>query len=144
LIVETSGDLPHHVIADDHKLRQILINLIGNAIKFTDHGSIVVRARVEKWHKEATRRNKSTEKGKQTLVIAITASSLEDEKKNVLKLDTQGYIPKPFHESELFETIGKVIGINYLYEEETTANVLSRYLGNDGMLDEDIAKLPTD
>ncbi len=304
LIVETSGDLPHHVIADDHKLRQILINLIGNAIKFTDLGSIVVRARIDNWHKEtscliieiqdsgpgmsedelgklfrqfeqttaginsargtglglalsrelailmggnitvtseagkgsvftinveikvgepevreasvtkrvtgidnpkdvyrvlvvddkkenrdvmgsflrmvgfetteavdgkdaiakfeqwnphlilmdmrmpvmdgyeATRRIKSTEKGKQTPIIAVTASSLEDEKKNVLKLDIQGYIPKPFHENELFETIGRVLGINYLYEEETTANALSRYLNNDEIVDEDIAKLP--
>ncbi len=42
-VFETAGDLPQYIIADAGKLRQILINLIGNAMKFTDKGSIVVR-----------------------------------------------------------------------------------------------------
>ncbi len=55
LVVELSGDLPHDVIADSHKLRQILINLIGNAIKFTNKGSIFVRASVDKRNKDTSR-----------------------------------------------------------------------------------------
>ncbi|MNK01129.1 Autoinducer 2 sensor kinase/phosphatase LuxQ [compost metagenome] len=37
------GDVPEHIISDPTRLRQILINVIGNAIKFTDSGSIQVR-----------------------------------------------------------------------------------------------------
>jgi CheY-like chemotaxis protein len=91
---------------------------------------------------EATRQIRSTEKGKQTPVIAVTAGTFEDEKKEAFALEIQGYIRKPFRENELFETIGNVLGIKYIYEEETTPDALSGYLSNDGIVEKDISKLP--
>ena len=43
LLMEKVGDVPRWIISDEGKLKQVLINLIGNAVKFTREGGVALR-----------------------------------------------------------------------------------------------------
>lgn len=85
LYTEIDEKVPGLVIFDEARLRQILLNLVGNAIKFTDHGSVKIHTTVtnEDWKNQTV-----------TLIIEVedTGPGISSEE--------QENIFKPFHQAE--------------------------------------------
>lgn len=61
LSVRTIGQAPHRIETDEFRLKQILNNIVGNAIKFTDKGSVTVSLQLV-----------AKEKGKELLYFEVT------------------------------------------------------------------------
>lgn len=90
---------------------------------------------------EATKQIKNTLKGNATVIIAITASVLEEQKALVLSMGCDDFVRKPFQESHIFEIIAKYLGLEYIYAEDTSLNLLnpSNYI----LTDESLKGMPS-
>ncbi|MEY2857927.1 MAG: hypothetical protein RLZZ74_2239, partial [Cyanobacteriota bacterium] len=66
---------------------------------------------------EATQQIKATTEGKNTIIIALTASAFEEERVEILSAGCDDFMRKPFQEAELLTKIGQYLNVDYLYEE---------------------------
>lgn len=74
---------------------------------------------------QATRRIKSTTQGQATVIVAVTASALEEDRTVILSEGCDGYIRKPFQEEELFDALRKHLGVRFVYKEDWGAGSAS-------------------
>lgn len=83
LLLEISPDMPQSLLLDEVRLRQILFNVVGNAIKFTERGHVAVRALVG----SVNRMQESVE-----LLIEVEDTGIgisEDEQQRIFEAFTQ-------------------------------------------------------
>jgi CheY-like chemotaxis protein len=74
--ISVAEEVPDTVVGDEVRLRQVLLNLIGNAVKFTERGKVVVRV--------TARRSASDGKRELTFSVTDTGIGIPNDKKELL------------------------------------------------------------
>ena len=83
LLCRISDTVPGKVVGDPHRFRQVLLNLLGNAVKFTPRGSITLSLNAE-----------AAESGHTLLTVSVTDTGIG------VAPDKQAAIFEPFIQSE--------------------------------------------
>jgi predicted ATPase/signal transduction histidine kinase/DNA-binding NarL/FixJ family response regulator/tRNA A-37 threonylcarbamoyl transferase component Bud32 len=66
---------------------------------------------------EATRSIRATQKSQDTIIIALTASVLEDKQNHILAAGCNDFIYKPFKEEDILEALHFHMGVRFIYED---------------------------
>jgi CheY-like chemotaxis protein len=113
-----------------------LLGLIGFSVKGANEGAAAIRCWQE-WSPrlilmdvhmplmdglQATRIIKSDPRGKETIVVALTASALDDDRRAVAESGADDFLTKPCIEDELLEMLR--IHLKLTYDYEPTGEVL--------------------
>ncbi len=67
---------------------------------------------------EAIRRIREAEGGGAVPIIGLTASAFEDQRGRVMAAGASGFLTKPFQPDQLYELLGRLTGVEYVYSEE--------------------------
>ncbi len=66
---------------------------------------------------EATKQIKATQKGQETVIIALTASAFEEQRQFILTSGCDDFVRKPFQRDELLIKLHQHLGVQYRYQE---------------------------
>jgi CheY-like chemotaxis protein len=126
------------VVDDRWENRQLLLKLlepIGFEVQEAANGQEAID-RWQAWHPhliwmdmrmpvmngyEATKQIKGSIQGQATYIIALTASTFEEERSIVLSAGCDDFVRKPFREAVIFQKMEQYLGAEYLYEDSAIA-----------------------
>ena len=111
--------VPRYLVADEQKLRQILVNLLGNAVKYTVTGDICLRVSVEKKESEKSSR----------LVILVEDSGLG------IAAEEMNYLFTPFEQTSAGRNTGTGTGLGLAISRQ-----FARLMGGDVTVTSEVDK----
>jgi CheY-like chemotaxis protein len=133
--LEPNQDIPRILVAEDVEASRTLLVKILKTVGFDVQRAINGKEAVEKFKQwqpdfiwmdvrmpvmdglEATRHIKKTDAGQSTIVAALTAHALEEEREQILAAGCDDFVRKPFREQEIFEAMARHLHLNYVYED---------------------------
>ena len=122
------------VVDDQLENRDSLMKLlacVGFSVRGAENGEAAVRS-WEEWKPrmilmdvhmpvmdglEATRRIKADPRGRETAIVALTASALDQDRRIVAESGADDFLAKPCPENELFEKLRLLLNVTYDYED---------------------------
>jgi PAS domain S-box-containing protein len=72
---------------------------------------------------EATKKIKDTPNGRAAVIIAVTASAFEESRAAALSAGCDDFVHKPFKASQIFDVMAKHLGVRFIYENPTQAEM---------------------
>jgi signal transduction histidine kinase/DNA-binding NarL/FixJ family response regulator len=85
-------------------------------------------------------------KGDSVIIIALTASAFEEDRKLILSEGINDFIRKPFKEHEIFDVLNKYLGVRFIYADEKIDEQSSNEPEglNSAMITKELSSLPPD
>jgi PAS domain S-box-containing protein len=94
---------------------------------------------------ETTRKIKQSEQGRRTPIIAVTASTFDEDRKRALEGSMDDFVGKPFHEAEILEKLRAHLQLDYVYvEDPTTPPPITLPIGDSAWTAAALAGVPAD
>jgi PAS domain S-box-containing protein len=134
--LEPGQDIPRVLVAEDMEesrtMLATLLRMVGFQVQEAIDGKHAIEI-FQQWQPnfiwmdirmpvmdglEATRHIKKTEAGKSTVVAALTAHALEEEKEEILSAGCDDIVRKPLREQDIFDVMQKHLKLRYVYEDE--------------------------
>ncbi len=149
---------PRILVVDDHtENRDWLIKLlrsVGFSVRGGDNGEAAIQT-WEEWSPrlilmdvhmplmdglEATRKIKADSRGKETIIVVLTASAMDDDRRAADQSGADDFLSKPCREEELLEKIRTLLDIAFDYEDLSDAD--PKPLGGVAALSAALSQLP--
>jgi CheY-like chemotaxis protein len=139
IAIRAGQDVPGILVVDDQldgrDWLMKLLTTVGFPVRSADTGEAAIRA-WEEWHPrlilmdvhmpimdglEAIRKIKADPRGKETIIIALSASAMDDDRRAAIQSGADDFLAKPCFEDELLEKVRSFLDIAYNYEEMSEA-----------------------